>query len=105
MIAPRGPRRPVEGGVDASSAPPTPDALRAALRSLPPGQRRVVQAIARRPGATYPDLARGLGLHLGTLHTHLRRVREWEPALYAELLAIRRRALAARQAARWRAAA
>lgn len=84
-----------------ATPPPSPDALRAALWRLPPGQRRAVQAVARHPGATYPDLARGLGLHLGTLHTHLRRVREWEPTLYADLMGIRRRALAVRQAARW----
>jgi len=71
------------------------------MRRLPPGQRRVVRAVAGQPGATYPDLARALGIHLGTLHTHLRRVREWEGELYAELMAIRRRALAARQARRW----
>ena len=59
------------------------------LASLPPGQGRVVMALMA-DDSTYPELADQLGIHLGTVHTHLRRVRERYPALYAALMARRR---------------
>ena len=58
---------------------------------LPPGQRRVVLAIFQ-PAVppTYRAVAAALGLHVGSVYAHLRRVRVAHPGLYAALMARRR---------------
>ena len=56
----------------------TPD-----LSSLPEGQRRAVLAlIGGEQARTYPDAAKIAGMSFGTMHTHVRRVRQNHPDLY-----------------------
>jgi hypothetical protein len=58
------------------------------LSGLPGGQRRVIVALLAEPtGRTYPATATALGLHLGTVHRHLARVREHHPHTYAAVMA------------------
>ena len=68
--------------------------LRALLEALPPGQRRVVEALMEGDTApTYGQVADRIGLHLGTVHSHLRRIRQRHAALYAALMQHRRQQL------------
>ena len=47
---------------------------------LPAGQRKVVAALLEDDTArSYPEVAALLGIHLGSVHTHLRRVRLRHP--------------------------
>lgn len=66
---------------------------------LPPGQARTVCALlatlSSDPPPTYGEVAESLGVHIGTVHTHLRRVRLHAPELYGAVMAERRRQLAA----------
>jgi hypothetical protein len=81
--------------------PRGPDAatLAALLAALPAGQRRVAEALVAEPwGRTYPEVAAALGVHAGTVHTQLRRLRASRPAVYAALMAARGDQLAARHA-------
>src|SRR5438046_10268750 len=72
-------------------------ALRALLASLPPGRRRVAESLVQSEQApTYGELAELLGLHVGTVHEHLRRLRRRHPEVYAALMAERGRQLAER---------
>jgi hypothetical protein len=57
--------------------------LQEQIATLPTGQRRVVEAL--------------LGIHLGTVHTHLQRVRSGHPELYATIMARRADQLEARR--------
>ena len=66
------------------------------LATLPAGRRRVVVALMASRALTYPQLAAALGVHLGTIHAHLRRVRQRHPELYALVMAERAHQLAAR---------
>jgi hypothetical protein len=67
------------------------------LATLPAGQYRVAMAlIADRSARTYPAVAAELGIHLGTVHQHLRRIRHQHPGIYAELMKERARQLAER---------
>ena len=67
------------------------------LATLPPGRRRVAMAlIADDGGPTYPAVAAKLGVHLGTIHEHLRRVRRRHPEVYVAVMKERARQLAAR---------
>jgi hypothetical protein len=67
------------------------------LAALPPGRRRVAMAlIADDGGPTYPAVAAKLGVHLGTVHEHLRRVRQRHPEVYVAVMKERARQLAAR---------
>ena len=84
--------------------------LAALLAALPAGQRCVAEALVAEPyGRTYPAVAAALGLHVGTVHRHLDRIRRRHPAVYATLMAIRaeqldarhQRALARRRTKRW----
>ena len=60
------------------------------LAELPPAQRRVAEALVGGDQArTYGDVAAVLGVSVGTVHTHLRRVRERHPDVYAVLMAAR----------------
>ena len=68
------------------------------LATLPPGRRRVATAlIADNRGRTYPEVAEKLGIHLGTVHQHLRRIRLRHPEAYAAVRKARARQLAARR--------
>jgi DNA-directed RNA polymerase specialized sigma24 family protein len=67
------------------------------LATLPAGQYRVAMAlIADGSARTYPAVAAELGIHLGTVHQHLRRIRHQHPGIYAELMKERARQLAER---------
>src|SRR5215831_16804475 len=72
-------------------------ALFRVLATLPAGQCRVAMAlIADRSGRTYPAVAAELGIHLGTVHQQLRRIRHQRPEIYADLMKERARQLATR---------
>jgi hypothetical protein len=69
---------------------------------ITPGQRRVVEALLSSSyGKTYPAVAKELGVGLGTVHTHLRRLRTRWPELYDEIMAVRRGQLQARHKVPW----
>lgn len=71
------------------------------LEPLTDGQRRVLAAFfAGGPSCTYTSVAEGLGLHEGTIRTHVGRVRSQHPGVYAEFQRVRtmQRALRHRQA-------
>ena len=56
------------------------------LSELPPGQvRAVIAFIGGGRARTYPEAAGCAGISLGTLHTHLRRVRQQRPDLYTAI--------------------
>ncbi|HEY8598930.1 MAG TPA: hypothetical protein VIL85_10900 [Thermomicrobiales bacterium] len=60
------------------------------LVGIPAGQRRVIVALLAEPtGRTYPATAAALGLHPGTVHRHLARLRQHWPGVYAAVLAHR----------------
>lgn len=61
------------------------------LTLLPKGQQRVAEAlIGGREARTYGEVAGQLGLSVGTVYEHLRRIRLNHPELYAALMAVRR---------------
>ncbi len=68
---------------------------------LPRGQARVALGLLCLPEdpVTYSEVAAGLHIHLGTVRTHLGRIRLGHPALYAAVMTERRRQLATRHAA------
>jgi DNA-binding NarL/FixJ family response regulator len=67
------------------------------LATLPLGRRRVAMAlIADTQGRTYPEVAAKLGVRLGTVHQHLRRIRLRHPDVYLAVMKERTRQLAAR---------
>ncbi|HSH78798.1 MAG TPA: hypothetical protein VLA19_09745 [Herpetosiphonaceae bacterium] len=75
--------------------------LAALLATLPSGQRRVAEALVADPrGRTYPAVAAALGVHVGTVHRHLARIRRLHSEAYAALMVMRREQLAERH---WRA--
>ncbi len=75
-------------------------ALLEALGALPPGRARVALAlIVPRAAPTYPEIAARLGIGLGTVHTHLKRLREGQPNVYAAVMAERAQSLARRHRA------
>jgi|GEM_PF-6970535 len=63
------------------------------VTDLPAGQRAVVDGLLDHPhyltARTYPQVAARLGLHLGTVHEQLRRLREDDPATYRHVRAVR----------------
>ncbi len=72
-------------------------ALLAALGALPPGRARVALAlIVPRDAPTYPEVAARLGIGLGTVHTHLKRLRTGHPDVYAAVMAERAQSLTRR---------
>lgn len=83
-------------GIEASLGP--------LLWGVPKGRRKVAIALIRNPAATYPQLADGLGVSLGTLHTHLRRIRQRHQQLYVALMELREHSLAQRHVAALRRA-
>jgi hypothetical protein len=67
------------------------------LAPLSAGQRRVADALVVEPaGRTYAAVAETLGLSVGTVYEHLRRIRTQHPESYAELMALRAEQLATR---------
>jgi hypothetical protein len=65
--------------------------------TLPIGQYRVAKAlIADTSARTYSAVAAELGMHLGTVHQHMRRIRLQRPNVYAAIMKERGRQLAAR---------
>lgn len=74
-----------------------PSELIAILAALPLGRRRVASALlADSCGATYKEVALRLGIHLGSVHAHLRRIRVRHPEVYARLMQERLRQLGRR---------
>ena len=70
----------------------TPD-----LTSLPEGQRRAVRAlISGERARTYPEAAKVGRMSLGTLYTHLRRVKRNHPEVYKKVRRVRKAQLAVR---------
>ena len=58
--------------------------------TLPLGQRRAALALIGGSSArTYPEASEVAGISLGTLHTHLRRIRHRHPDLYAAIRKVR----------------
>jgi transposase len=68
---------------------------------LPFGQARVALGLICLPDdpASYRDVAQVFEVHLGTVHTHMRRIRARHPNLYDAVMAERRRQLDERHAA------
>ncbi|HTE19412.1 MAG TPA: hypothetical protein VK689_13640 [Armatimonadota bacterium] len=76
---------------------PKPHDLAGLLDTLPAGRRRVAEALVAGEGApTYPEVAEALGVHLGTVHTHLRRLQQLHPEVYGAIMGERARQLAER---------
>jgi DNA-binding CsgD family transcriptional regulator len=74
-----------------------PKELARLLATLPIGRRRVAVAlIAEDCGCTYDAVAKRLGLHVGTVYQHLRRIRLRHPNVYAALMRERARQLTER---------
>jgi len=69
------------------------------LASLPMQQRWAIVALVSGGGRTYPDAARLAGMSLGTMLTHINRVRENHPDIYEAVRAVRLAQLAARHEA------
>ena len=64
---------------------------------LPPNQFAVAFAlVSLKYGRTYREVAEELGMSIGTVYTHLRRIRHTHPKLYADLMERRKRQLKAR---------
>lgn len=75
-------------------------ALLEALGALRARRARVALAlIVPRDAPTYPEVAARLGIGLGTVHTHLKRLRAGHPDVYAAVMAERARQLARRHRA------
>lgn len=72
---------------------------------ITPGQRRVVESLlSSKHAVTYGGVAARLGISVGTVYTHLRRLRLRSPTLYEAVMDIRRHQLEARHVlAVWRA--
>ena len=76
--------------------------LRNKLSQIPPGQTKALRAILASDnpsGRTYKEAAEAAGISLGTLYTHLRRVRQNHPKIYADVMKARSRQLAVRHKA------
>ena len=75
------------------------------LSPLPPGQRRAVLALVGDGEArTYSEAAKAGEMSLGTLYTHLRRIRQRHPDLYEVVRKARLAQLAVRHEAALEAA-
>jgi uncharacterized protein (DUF2237 family) len=70
------------------------------LAGVTPGQCRAVVALLAIPtGCTYTEAAEAMGIHVGSLHRHLARLRAARPALYAAVMQHRAAQLDARHEA------
>lgn len=79
---------------------PLPHDMPARVAALSAGQKRAALAlIAGTAARTYPEAAEVAGVSLGTLHTHLRRLRRRDPDLYGALMEVRAYQLAERHRA------
>src|SRR5207248_1272927 len=80
--------------------PPLPPEVKAIFAKLPPGQRRVAEALidGDEYGRTYREVAELLQLSGGTVRRHLARIRANHPTIYAGLMKIRAGQLAERHA-------
>ena len=67
--------------------------IRSLLRPLPPGQYRVAILLISDAKMTYPGVAAALGIHVGTVSQHLRRIRQRHPCVYTVLMTERKRQL------------
>jgi hypothetical protein len=68
------------------------------LAVLPAAQNPVAKASIAGPEAkTYTTLAVELGLHIGTVHRHLGRIRSRRPEMYSALMVVHRRQLGRHQ--------
>jgi transposase len=58
------------------------------LTPLTPGQRKVITALlnASKRTPTYQDVAKKLGVSVGTVYRHLKRVRDEHPELYQDIM-------------------
>jgi len=67
------------------------------LSALPSGQSRAVAAlISGERARTYPEAAKVAEMSLGTLYTHLRRVKRNHPEVYEKVIRVRKAQLAVR---------
>lgn len=72
------------------ATPQTRPALSDLLAELTPGQRRVAEAFVSGDVArSYRAVAADLEIHVGTLYTHLRRIRMAHAAVYWSLMELR----------------
>ena len=60
---------------------------------LPKGQQRVAILLVHGKGTTYRGVAEALGVSIGTVYTHLKRIRDDHPMTYAALMAYRQKQL------------
>ena len=59
--------------------------------TLTPGQKRVMDVfVGGKKARTYKKVAEILDLHIGTVYTHLKRVRDNHPGIYNRVFSIRR---------------
>src|SRR3990167_9416234 len=79
---------------------PIPHDIQITLRLLPPGQRSAVEALIGMGWArSYHEAAAACGVCVGTLYTHLRRVRQAHPELYERIMQVRAEQLGVRHIA------
>ena len=60
---------------------------------LPKGQQRVAILLVHGRGTTYQGVAEALGVSIGTVYTHLKRIRDNQPETYRALMAYRQEQL------------
>ena len=73
--------------------------LEISYAQIPPGQIKALRAFIAHDvpsGRTYKEAADAAGISLGTLYTHLRRVRQNHPEIYAATMEVRQQQLAVR---------
>ena len=76
---------------------PIPHDIQITLRLLPPGQRSAVEALIGVGWArSYHEAAGVAGVHVGTLYTHLKRLRAAHSELYERIMHVRAEQLAQR---------
>src|SRR5215471_8986731 len=81
---------------------PSSGSIERILSVLPVAQRRVAKALIAGPEAkTYSDVAAELGVHLGTVYQHLRRIRIGNPGAYSVVMVVRGQQLAEQNLERW----
>jgi prephenate dehydrogenase len=67
------------------------------LNNLSPKQQEAVHAlIGGTKARTYQEAADLMGIHLGTLYTYLRRIKEQHPEIYSAVMQVRKDQLAER---------
>jgi hypothetical protein len=66
------------------------------LSILPAAQNRVAKALIAGPEAKTYTFTAELGVQIGTIHQHLRRIRNRHPEVYSALMVVRRQQLTER---------